>query len=363
MKSITFPRGAASIAAIGVAALVLSACQAAPEEAPTSPAPDDTNTSEEVETLDFLACAVSDEGSWQDKSFNESVYDALIEAESRFGINILALESNSDEDFDPNMQTAVDSNCDITFAVGFKLADAANRFAAANPDMSWALIDDASNEPNLKQLQYDVAEAAFLAGYLSAAYSDSKIIATYGGMPFPSVTTFMDGFYYGAQLWSQDSGQPIQVLGWDPSNPDAGSFVGNFFDTSVALQISATQIDAGADVILPVAGGLFSATAEAIGDSDVVMLGVDKDVALTSPEYADIVLTSIEKGLTASVLTVIEEILAGGFDASGYVGTLANGGTAISPLYGFESVVDQSILNRLEEIKAGIIAGEISVTG
>jgi len=348
VKSITFSRGAASIAALGVAALVLSGCQGGPAGGGGS---------------DFLACAVSDEGSWQDKSFNESVYDALIEAEEKWGISILPLESNSDEDFDPNMQTAVDSNCDITFAVGFKLADAANRFAAANPDMNWALIDDASNEPNLKQLQYNVAEAAFLAGYLSAAYSTSKIIATYGGMPFPSVTTFMDGFYYGAQLWSQDTGQPIQVLGWDPANPDAGSFVGNFSDTSAALQISATQIDAGADVILPVAGGLFSATAQAIGDKNVVMLGVDKDVALTSPEYADIVLTSIEKGLTASVLTVIEEILEGGFDATGYVGTLANGGTAISPLYVFESKVDQSVLDRLEEIKAGIIAGEISVTG
>lgn len=362
MKSITFSRGAAGIAALGVAALVLSACQAAPEVPPTQPTTDDTSTTE-VEAIDFLACAVSDEGSWQDKSFNESVYDALIEAQSRWGIEILPLESNSDEDFDPNMQAAVDANCDITFAVGFKLADVANRFAAAHPDMNWALIDDQSNEPNLKQLQYNVAEAAFLAGYLSAAYSTSKIIGTYGGMNFPSVTTFMDGFYYGAQLWAEDSGEDIQVLGWDPANPEAGSFVGNFSDTSVALQISATQIDAGADVILPVAGGLFSATAEAIGDSNVVMLGVDKDIALTSPEYADITLTSIEKGLTASVLTVIEEIIEGGFDATGYVGTLANGGTAISPLYGFESMVDQSILDRLEEIKAGIIAGEISVTG
>lgn len=364
MNTFTFKRGASAVAALGVAALVLSACAAAPEEPVTEPTTEEaTEEASTEETVDFLACAVSDEGSFEDKSFNESVLNGLEQAEAEFGIQILALESASDEDFDPNMQQAVDNNCDITFAVGFKLADVANRFAEAHPDMNFALVDDLSNFPNLKQLQYSVNEAAFLAGYLSAAYSTTKIIGTYGGMNFPSVTAFMDGFYYGAQLWSQDTGQPIQVLGWDPADPEGGSFVGNFSDTNIALQISQTQIEAGADVILPVAGGLFSATAEAIGDSDVVMLGVDLDVAANSPEYADIILTSVEKGLTASVVSVIEEMLTTGFDGTGYLGTLANGGTLISPLYDFEAQVDPSVLTRLAEIEAGIIDGSISVTG
>lgn len=363
MNTFTFKRGASAVAALGVAALVLSACAAAPDEPTTAPATEETTEQAEVEEVEFLACAVSDEGSFQDKSFNESVLNGLEEAQERFGVEILALESASDEDFDPNMQQAVDNNCDITFAVGFKLADVANRFAENHPDMNFALVDDFSNFPNLKQLQYAVNEAGFLAGYLSAAYSTTKIIGTYGGMNFPSVTAFMDGFYYGAQLWSQDSGQPIRVLGWDPADPDSGSFVGDFSNTNVALQISQTQIEAGADVILPVAGGLFSATAEAIGDSDVVMLGVDLDVAANSPEYKDIILTSVEKGLTASVVSVIEGMLSTGFDGTGYLGTLANGGTLISPLYDFESKVDQSVLDRLAAIEEGIIAGTISVTG
>ena len=346
MKTFTLTRSGAAVAALSAAALVLSGCSGA--------------TGGEG---DFLACAVSDEGSFEDKSFNQSVLLGLQQAEEEYGIEILALESASDEDFDPNMQTAVDNNCDITFAVGFKLADVANRFAETYPDMNFALVDDFSNFPNLKQLQYNVAEAGFLAGYLSAAYSTSKVIGTYGGMNFPSVTAFMDGFYYGAQLWAEDSGESIEVLGWDPADPESGSFVGDFSNTNVALQISQTQIEAGADVILPVAGGLFSATAEAIGDSDVVMLGVDLDVAANSPEYADVILTSVEKGLTQSVVTVIEEMLDSGFDGTGYLGTLANGGVKISPLYDFESKVDQAVLDRLEEIEAGIIAGEISVTG
>ncbi len=360
VNAITLKRGMAVFAALGASALVLSGCAAAPEEAP---APTTGETSPAVEeTVDFLACAVSDEGSWLDKSFNEAVYDGLVQAESELGVEILALESLSDEDFDPNMQAAVDANCDITIAVGFKLADAANRFAEANPDMYFALVDDLSNFPNLKQLQYRVQESSYLAGYLSAAYSTTKIVGTYGGMNFPSVTGFMDGFYWGAKAWGVDNGQDVTVLGWDPTAPDAGAFVGNFSDTAIAKQISAQQIEEGADVILPVAGGLFSATAEAIDESgkDVVMLGVDKDIAKNQPEYAKYILTSIEKGLTASVMTVITEMLDSGFNGEGYVGTLENGGTLISPLYDFESKVDPAVLSRLAELEAAIIAGEIA---
>lgn len=361
VNAITLKRGMAVFAALGASALVLSGCAAAPEETPEPTTSGDSPAVEEEAGVDFLACAVSDEGSFLDKSFNEAVLDGLKQAEAELGVEILPLESATDEDFDPNMQAAVDAGCDITFAVGFKLADAANRFAEANPEMYFAIVDDLSNFPNLKQLQYRVAESSYLAGYLSAAYSTTKVVGTYGGMNFPSVTGFMDGFYWGAKAWGADNGTEVTVLGWDPATPDAGAFVGDFSNTAVAKQISAQQIEEGADVILPVAGGLFTATAEAIDESGkpVVMLGVDKDIAATSPEYAKYILTSIEKGLTASVMTVVTEMLESGFNGEGYVGTLENGGTLISPLYDFESQVDPAVLERLEEVKAAIIAGEI----
>ena len=38
---------------------------------------------------------------------------------------------------------------------------------------------------------------SFLAGYLSAGYSKTAKVGTYGGMEFPTVTIFMDGFKQG----------------------------------------------------------------------------------------------------------------------------------------------------------------------
>ena len=120
MKAITAKRTFAGIAALGAAALVLAGCAAEPvEEAVTEEAAVEEEAA--APELDFLACAVSDEASFQDNSFNEAVYDGLLQAESELGAQIAEAESNSAEDFAPNLQAMVDASCDVIIAVGFNL--------------------------------------------------------------------------------------------------------------------------------------------------------------------------------------------------------------------------------------------------
>jgi basic membrane protein A len=352
----------AAFALLGVSALVLSGCAAAPDAEPTA---SETTSAAEAPTVDYLACAVSDEGSWNDKSFNESTYDALLKAEAELGVQIGDAESNSPDDFPLNLQAMVDLNCDVTFAVGFGLIDSVNATAEANPDMNFVTIDGFSmGATNLKPINYAMEESSYLAGYLAAAYSTTKVVGTYGGAPVEAVTAFMDGFYYGAKAYGRDNEVEVTVLGWDPTlaTPD-GQFMGNFdANSGVSKSIAAAQINAGADVIFPVAGFQFGAVSEAFKEAGVagVMVGVDKDIALTSPEYADLVLTSAEKRMTSAVYDVIAELSAGGmFSPDAYIGTLANGGTGLSPLYGFEGKVSAEVIARLAELEAGIISGQI----
>ena len=355
----------AAFALLGASALVLSGCAAAPEEEPAATSTATATATEEpaAETIDYLACAVSDEGSWNDKSFNESVYDGLVMAETQLGTQIAEAESNSAEDFQPNLQAMVDQACDITFAVGFNLVADVNAIAAANPDMSFVTIDGWSEgNANLKPVVYNMAESSYLAGYASAAYSTTKVVGTYGGLQIPAVTDFMDGFYYGAMAWGKDNGVEVTVVGWDPVAM-TGDFIGDFVPNSgTSKAIAAAQINAGADVVFPVGGDQFGAVSEAIKEAGIagVMVGVDKDVALTSPEYADLVLTSAEKRMTNAVYDIVAELSAGGaFNGDAYVGTLANGGTGLSPFYEFDAMIDDATKARLAELEAGIIAGEV----
>jgi len=355
---ITRKRALATLTLAGASALVLAGCGAAPEEGGGE------------ETVDYLACAVSDEGNWNDKSFNQAAYEGLLKAEDELGIEIQGLESAAIDDFQDNLTAMVDAGCDVIFAVGFNfsLNNVIFDFADANPEAKIVWLDGWNQgQTNLKPITYKMQESSYLAGYLAADYSTTKVIGTYGGGDFTAVTDFMDGYYYGAQAWAADNGVPVTVLGRDPV-AKTGSFTdptvegGGFADTEGAKAISAAQIAEGADVIFPVAGGLFASTAEAIADSgkDVVMLGVDKDIALTSPDYADITLTSAEKRMTQAVFDVISELMDGGeFTIDPYVGTLANDGTGLSPFYDFEGKLSDTIVDKLAELQAGIIDGSI----
>ena len=340
MNVITRKRGLGGVALVG-AALLMAGCAAAPEE------------NEAAEGVDFTACAVSDEGSWNDKSFNEAAYEGLLKEEDELGIKTNDAESNSADDFDPNLAEMVAANCDVTFAVGFNLVDAVNAAAEANPDHHFVTIDGWSNgATNLKPVQYAMNESSYLAGYLAADYSKTKVLGTYGGLQIDAVTDFMSGFYYGAKAYEKETGTPVTVLGWDPTAA-TGSFTDGFGDTEGAKSISSGQIAQGADIMFPVAGGLFSATSEAIKESG-------KDVVLTSPEYADQVLTSVEKRMTSAVFDIITELVDGAeFSGDPYVGTLGNEGTALSDFGAFDGEISDEVKAKLEELKAGIIDGSI----
>jgi basic membrane protein A len=331
---------------------VLAGCGAAPE-GPDGP-----------DAVDYLACAVSDEGSWNDKSFNEAAYGGLLKAEDELGVEIDDAESSSPEDFEPNLTAMVENDCDVIFAVGFNFSidNLIFDFAAANPESQLVWIDGWNQgETNLKPIAYAMNQSSFLAGYLAAAYSTSKVVGTYGGLNIPAVTDFMTGYYNGAKYYEAETGTAVTVVGWDPAT-ESGDFVGDFANTAVAQSISEGQLAAGADVLFPVAGGLFTASATAIRDSgsEAVLLGVDKDIALTQPELADIILTSVEKRMTQAVFDVIEDLSSGGeFSVDAYVGTLENDGTALSDFYEFDGEVSDEIKAALEEIKAGIIDGSI----
>jgi basic membrane protein A len=357
VKLISRSSAAKALSLAAVSALVLSGCAAAPEE----------EAGVEAGSVDFLACAVSDEGSWLDKSFNEAVYTAMTQAESELGVSINTLESASSEAFEPNLQSLVDAGCDIIVANGFLIGDALAKISSENPDVNFALVDGSvADSTNVKPLFFETAESSFLAGYAAADFSEKKIIGTYGGVPITPVTDFMTGYYYGAMQWGLDNDTEVEVLGWDPV-AETGDFMGNFdANSEVSKNIALTQLNAGADVILPVAGNQFTAVTTAIDEvnPDAVMLGVDLDVAGNNADLAPYILTSIEKRMTVAVFGLIKSLVEGtAFDVTPYVGTLDNGGTAISSFRDFEANLSAELAARLVELQAGIADGTYKPKG
>ncbi|MET4099359.1 basic membrane protein A [Agrococcus sp. UYP10] len=358
-----FNRSAArgGVIAIG-AALLLAGCAAAPE-APTGSEPAGSESA--APTTDIQPCIVSDEGGFDDRSFNQLGAEGLRAAAEGLGVEPIEVESASPADYAPNLDSVIAEGCNMVVSVGFQLAEATGAAATANPDINFAIIDDQSvTADNVQPIVYDTAQAAFLAGYAAASYTESGTIATWGGLQIPPVTIFMDGFVEGAEYYNEQNGTDVQVLGWD-AEAQSGSFTGGFAAGVEAKAMAETFIGQGADVLMPVGGPIFLSAAEAIrdqgDDSGIVMIGVDADLYETSPDNADLFLTSVLKGMSTGVQTVVEQAAAGEFSSEPYVGTLENDGVGLAPFHDFEGSVDPELQSQLDDIREAIIAGEITV--
>ncbi|MCU1444272.1 MAG: rane protein [Cryobacterium sp.] len=347
------------LATLGVIAL-LAGCAPAPE----------SNGASEGAQADFLPCIVSDFGGFDDKSFNQSSYDGITQAADELGVEFKQAESKSEDQYASNVSSMVDQGCNFVLTVGFALANATRDAAKDSPETEFALIDSAlSNDDftplaldNVKPVLYDTAQAAFLAGYLAAGTSKTGVVGTYGGLQFPSVTIFMDGFADGVTYYNEQKGAAVKVVGWDKA-AQTGVFAGSFDDIAQGKTLTENLIDQGADIILPVAGPLFQGTAQAIQDSgkDVAIIGVDSDLFETTPEFKALYLTSVIKKMTDATKQVIMESADGKFSNEPYIGTLENEGVDIAPLHEWESKVDPALVKELDTIKADIISGAITV--
>src|SRR5690606_28875500 len=61
---------------------------------------------------------VFDSGGLGDKSFNDSAFRGLERAEKDFGIEIMQVVSNSDNDYESNLKGMADKGADLVIAVG-----------------------------------------------------------------------------------------------------------------------------------------------------------------------------------------------------------------------------------------------------
>src|SRR5918994_3380083 len=118
------------IALMLVLSLVAAACADEPEDEPAA----NGNGNGAEEEVDFLACQVTDTGGVDDRSFNQTANDGMVQAEEELGVQTQVLESQSDADFEPNINTFMDQGCDLIITVGFLLGEATGSAAEANPD-------------------------------------------------------------------------------------------------------------------------------------------------------------------------------------------------------------------------------------
>ncbi|MGA1835782.1 BMP family ABC transporter substrate-binding protein [Herbiconiux sp. 11R-BC] len=350
-------RVAAATALVLAGGLTLASCASAPSDTTGSTA------GSTAAANGFLPCIVSDQGGFNDQSFNQLGLQGITDAAKTLGVKHIDVQSASESDYAPNIASLIDQGCTTVVTMGYLLASATKEAAAANPDVHFIMVDDTSiSAPNVKGVAWDTGQAGFLVGYASASYSKAGKVGTYGGAKIPPVTLYMDGFARGVEYYNAQKGADVQVIGWNPDTQE-GQFTGNFSDINAAKVVSQGILDQGADIIVPVGGPIYQGAAQAIREATrpIALVGVDTDMYVSDPQYDDIWFTSIARDMPKSISEVIQASAGGTFDNTTYVGTLDNGGVLMSPFHDFASKVDPALQGELDTIKAGIIAGSITI--
>ena len=89
------------------------------------------------------------------------------------------------------------------------------------------------------------------------------------------------------------------------------------------------------------------------------MLWVDTDGCVSAAQYCKYFVSSVTKGIQASVKTGVLAAAKGTFKGGDYIGDLANDGVVLSPFHDFASKVPSSLQSQLNTIKQQIISGQI----
>jgi len=353
-----------AVAALSLLALLAAACGSSgttSSSAPSSPSA--------AAAAKFKACVISDTGTINDKSFNQSAWLAATQAAGASGGKISAqyLPSSSPADYAPNITSFINQKCGVIVTNGYLMGDATSTAAKANPNQKFAIIDFGYAKPfkNVDALVFNTVQDGFQGGYLAAGMSKTGKVATFGGQDLPTVTLYMDGYWDGGQYYNQKHHKNVQVLGWNEKT-QKGSFTGNFTDVTAGQRLTNTFISEGADVIFPVAGNVGLGAAKAVqvadaaaGTQKVNMMWVDTDGCISNAQYCKYFITSINKGITNAVRHAIDTAANGTFTGGNYIGTLANGGVGLAPYHDFASKIPPALQSEVAQIKADIISGKI----
>ncbi len=314
---------------------------------------------------------VTDTGGINDNSFNEGTYSGVKQlVEESDGICSKAIESQTEADYTPNLNTASDEAPELIVAAGYKFGSSMVEAATNNPDQNFLLVDmvamddDGVQLPNVVSALFAEHEGSYLVGVaagMAAKEAGKDTVGFIGGEESDLIKKFAAG--YEAGVLSVDADMEVLI-----------AYTGSFTDAAAGKLKAQSLYNDGAYIIYHAAGGsgngVISETLEryqAALDNNTLedavwVIGVDEDqYDLGKVEGTDhsVVLTSMVKKVGVAAYDVSKAAVNGEFP----------GGTLLS--FGLENNgvglpeenpnLSDEIIEAVNAARDEIIAGNVEV--
>lgn len=257
---------------------------------------------ESVESNDkFKATLVLSTGGVNDQSFNQSAWEGALKAKEEYGIEVSYLESNTEADYQSNIETAIDQDSDLVIGIGYQVGESILEASKLYPEQRFVAVDstfDVSLE-NLRTVKFSEEEAGYLTGLIAGKMTESNVLGCVGGFDIPSLTPFFEGFEKGAKEANQD----VKVL---------KQYINSFTDSAKAKVVAKQMEKEGADIIFTACGGGNTGVIEVAREGKgVKIIGVDMPMNYIAPEH---IITSALKNVGEGVKLTIKDTLEGNFN-------------------------------------------------
>ncbi len=293
---------------------------------------------------------VTDVGKIDDKSFNQSAWEGVKQAEKDLGATVQYIETTDSKDYDKNISTFADEGYDVIVTVGFGMGDATIAAAAKYPEVDFVGVDQFQGETiaNLVGLSFPEDQAGFLVGALAAMMSDTgKIGAVCGTDAVPPVWRFGEGYRAGAAYI--DPAVEVNVV----YHSDVG-FDKTFTDPEWGAATANSMIDKGVDTVFGCGGKTGNGAVTAAAQAGKFGIGVDTDQFFTLPEAAPRMLSSAMKMITPGVFDLIKLSNDGALPAGNYFGA-----AGFAPYHDLDGEVPAEVKAKMEEIYTALLDGSL----
>jgi len=341
-----------TIALVAALGLVTAACGDDETSSTETTAAAAETTEAAAPSSDLIAGVAFDTGGRGDGTFNDSAGVGADKAAADLGIEVKELEATVDEDRKANLELLVEGGAKAIVGVGFMFTDPMNEIAAANPDVTFGIVDSVVDQPNVKSLVFAEEQGSFLVGAAAALKCGCDHIGFIGGQEIDLIKKFEAGYTAGAKHVNPNITVEVKYLGPAGDNSAWGNVAG-------AKEIAAGWYADGVEVIYTAAGGSGAGTIEAAIEAGKWAIGVDSDQYLTagSPEAQAVILTSMLKRVDVAVYETIKAVAEG--DTAGGIKVFDLSVDGVGYATSGDYLTD--FIDQLEALKAEIIAGTITV--
>jgi basic membrane protein A len=330
-----------SLIALVVLVVPLAACQAAGGEPNCQ--------REDV----FCVGLVTDVGKVDDKSFNQSTWEAVQQAEKELDAHIKYVETTDSKDYDKNIGQFGDANYDVIVTVGFALGEATQAAGTKYPNVKFIGVDQfqapGTEVPNVVGLNFPEDQAGFLAGALAAMLTETgKIGAVLGTDAVPPVWRFGEGYRAGAAY--VDPNVEVTTV----YHNDVG-FDKTFTDPEWGKTTAVSMIDKGVDIVFGAGGKTGNGALQGAAEKGKLAIGVDTDQYYTVPEVRAVLLTSAMKLLTPGTFYLVNTAKLNSFPAGGNF----TGQAGLAPYHDVADRVPADVSAKVGEIDAALRDGSL----